>query len=463
MAQVRSVSELSDVRPDDWAFQALRSLIERYGVMRGYPDRTFRGNRSLTRAEFAAALNQVMDSIEQRLATGELSKFREDFETLRRLQQSYANISVTVRDRINALEMLTHKLELQQFSTTTKLSGQTILGLTNGTNANGTILSRTRLDLNTSFRGNDLLRTQLEAGNNGGDAVSHADTRKQNLLGTEGLLADGGGLDYVGVSSALRISKLYYTFQPTETMSLTVGARLSPRDFIDYNRFANDSTTNFATSFFANNPLIVQNQIDRPGGAGVALTWVPSRLPLTVRALYIAADADRSIPGVTSGGLFGDRNQSSVELEYDFGNHVIARLQYTHAMINGTNINAGGINAEWIFNRQLGFFGRLGVASYHGFNPLLNRNLNVQPWTWAIGATVRNIVIPGSVAGLAIGQPFVEDDLGNATQTNAEAYYRFLINENISFSPGLIIVSHPNKDRDRGTIWEWVIRMDFSF
>ncbi|WP_445244731.1 S-layer homology domain-containing protein, partial [Microcoleus sp. OTE_8_concoct_300] len=48
-AQVTSVSQLSDVRPTDWAFGALQSLVERYGCIAGYPDGTFRGNRAMTR------------------------------------------------------------------------------------------------------------------------------------------------------------------------------------------------------------------------------------------------------------------------------------------------------------------------------------------------------------------------------------------------------------------------------
>ncbi|MBD1846653.1 porin, partial [Cyanobacteria bacterium FACHB-63] len=39
IGQVTSVSQLSDVRPTDWAFQALQSLVERYGCIAGYPDR----------------------------------------------------------------------------------------------------------------------------------------------------------------------------------------------------------------------------------------------------------------------------------------------------------------------------------------------------------------------------------------------------------------------------------------
>ncbi len=62
MEQVTSISQPTDVRPTDWAFQALQSLVERYGCIVGYPDKTFRGNRALSRYEFAAGLNACMDS-----------------------------------------------------------------------------------------------------------------------------------------------------------------------------------------------------------------------------------------------------------------------------------------------------------------------------------------------------------------------------------------------------------------
>lgn len=42
MSQVTSVSELRDVQPTAWAYEALKSLVERYGCIVGYPDRTFR-------------------------------------------------------------------------------------------------------------------------------------------------------------------------------------------------------------------------------------------------------------------------------------------------------------------------------------------------------------------------------------------------------------------------------------
>ena len=58
--QVNSVSQLGDVSPGDWAFEALRHLVERYGCIAGYPDSTFRSNQAMTRYEFAAGLNACL-------------------------------------------------------------------------------------------------------------------------------------------------------------------------------------------------------------------------------------------------------------------------------------------------------------------------------------------------------------------------------------------------------------------
>ncbi|MCP9928859.1 S-layer homology domain-containing protein, partial [Cyanobium sp. CH-040] len=43
LEQVTSISQFSDVRPTDWAYQALSNLIERYGCVAGYPDGTYKG------------------------------------------------------------------------------------------------------------------------------------------------------------------------------------------------------------------------------------------------------------------------------------------------------------------------------------------------------------------------------------------------------------------------------------
>ncbi|MDY7014765.1 MAG: iron uptake porin, partial [Cyanobacteriota bacterium] len=64
----QGASKFRDVRPTDWAFQALSDLIDRYDCLVGYPDGTFRGNRPLTRYEFAAGLNACLNQIERLIA-----------------------------------------------------------------------------------------------------------------------------------------------------------------------------------------------------------------------------------------------------------------------------------------------------------------------------------------------------------------------------------------------------------
>lgn len=64
-AQGSNVSKFSDVRSTDWFYQSLQSLVEKYGVVKGYADNTFRGNDPLTRGTFAVWLNDSLNALRQ--------------------------------------------------------------------------------------------------------------------------------------------------------------------------------------------------------------------------------------------------------------------------------------------------------------------------------------------------------------------------------------------------------------
>ncbi|MFN6382753.1 MAG: iron uptake porin, partial [Pseudanabaena sp.] len=101
---VTSVSQLSDVRPTDWAFTALQSLVERYGCIAGYPDSTFRGRQATSRYEFAAGLNACLDKINEIISAGLADKVsKEDLATLQKLQEEFAAELATLRGRVDAL------------------------------------------------------------------------------------------------------------------------------------------------------------------------------------------------------------------------------------------------------------------------------------------------------------------------------------------------------------------------
>ena len=119
------------------------------------------------------------------LITGSMgeSYILQDRITLRRLEKEYSQALKDLRTRLNDIESRSTELQENQFSTTTKLKGQQIVGLTDGRRANFSVVSRTRLTFETSFSQKDLLVTQLESGNNGGDAVGLAQKQDANLLG----------------------------------------------------------------------------------------------------------------------------------------------------------------------------------------------------------------------------------------------------------------------------------------
>ncbi|WP_017305339.1 iron uptake porin [Spirulina subsalsa] len=190
MSQMNSVSGLRDVSPGDWAFSALQGLIERYGCLVGYPDGTFRGQRPLSRYEFAAGLNACLEQI-QRILAASTADFvtREDLNLLERLLKEFESELVTLGTRVDHLESRTAFLEDNQFSTTTKLRGEAIFALTDVLTGSGTtstfpaIFGRTgqinvptptqnpifgnrvRLDFLTSFSGQDELKIRLTSGN----------------------------------------------------------------------------------------------------------------------------------------------------------------------------------------------------------------------------------------------------------------------------------------------------------
>jgi Carbohydrate-selective porin, OprB family/S-layer homology domain len=462
LKEINSVDQLSDVQPSDWAYQALKSLIDKYGVkISGFTDNTFKGDRPINRYQFTVGLAAVLDKIEDKIgnAIGE-QYVKDDIIILKRLKREFQEALAQLTTSIDTLEARNAELQANQFSPTTKLQGEQILAYSDGNRANKTIISRTRLNLATSFNQQDLLFTQLESGNNGGDAIGFAQQKDINLLGVNGLLANGGGLDFAEVESGLNLRRLYYSFRPTKDLAVTVGSKISPRDFIDHNRYANKEGEDFSSSFFLNNPLVVQNQIDRQGGAGVVVAWDPKNSPLKVRSLYIANNANETNGNA---GLFGDTHQGTVELEYSPRKELALRLQYTNAEINNTDINALGLNGEYSFNRNMGVFGRLGFGNYQGFNTKLNQNLDLQPWTWALGLGLKNLLLPGTLAGFAVGQPFIAEGAGNSTQTNFEAFYNLELSDNLSVTPVFSLVTNADNESRNGTIWQGTLRTVISF
>ena len=496
---VTSVSQLSDVRPTDWAFTALQSLVERYGCIAGYPDRTFRGKQATSRYEFAAGLNACLDKINEIISAGLADKVsKDDLATLRKLQEEFAAELATLRGRVNVLDAKVVNLEAQQFSTTTKLDGQVIVAVSasgsgtddlltpignlsgNSGKANTTVINRVRLNLNTSFTGEDLLLTRLEVGNGGASVSNSLDAANSVFRGFTGF-KNSSVADYSEVGNNFILGRLRYDFPIGRDIRASVGPVIALNDHLDKNSFANDESVDFSTRLFINNPLILPVN----DGAGAAIAWNINGGAFSLRAGYVAANA--SSPTVNAGapngtinqGLFGDSYQGTFEFEFAPKNGedekpFALRLQYTRASVNNLDYNTGGLNLEWAFNKAIAIFGRYGFGNISNRGTAITTALptyinagttgdSLSPQTWSVGFAFPDLFKEGAMAAIAVGQPLIESKVGNATQTNVELFYRFPISSNISITPDLQFIFNPNNNSGNSTITVGTLRTVFTF
>lgn len=498
VGQVTSVSQLSDVKPTDWAFQALQSLVERYGCIAGYPDRTYRGNRAMTRYEFAAGLNACMDRVNELIAASNADLVKkEDLETLRKLQEEFAAELATLRGRVDALEAKTATLEKQQFSTTTKLSGEAIFAVSDEFNRNGNnavFQDRVRLTLNTSFTGKDLLVTRLAAGN-----ATRFDTSSFNANGTsvvsgpEGLQTFNFGntgankvnvdwLAYYGnVNDKLKFyipafGGLHYDYAPTASPAFDSG----------------DSGSTTLSVFGQRNPIYSIG-----GGSGIGVNYAVGG-GLNVSAGYLSNTAATPTSG---NGLFNGDNSILGQVSYAPDNSPFqVALTYVSAYRKGGSIFDGGGNLDssvgtLFANRSIAATasGAARVNAYgasasyklspklvlNGFFTYANANFlddglgRQDIWTYGLGVALPDFGQKGNLLGLVVGaEPYapgavVATATGNVHNSSIplhiEGFYKYQVNDHISITPGLIWVTNPGQSSKNDDAVIGTLRTTFTF
>ncbi|AFY65212.1 iron uptake porin [Geitlerinema sp. PCC 7407] len=503
MSQVTSVSQLSDVQPTDWAFQALQSLVERYGCIAGYPDSTYRGNRAITRYEFAAGLNACLDRVNELIAAGTADlATQEDLATLQRLQEEFAAELATLRGRVDSLEARTAELEANQFSTTTKLYGQAIFGLQGrsentstftpagieafrfrqddpGTEVN--FLNNAQLSLYTQFSNRSILLTGLQAGNGGSAPRLTNDV----ILGYEG-----------DTDNQFQLSDLNYRQLFGNRFALIVGPEgvNSVNVFRGANRV--ESAGQGPLSLFAQrNP--VQNIGGGRGGIGFDWQITPR---ISFQGVY---SASRPADNDDGGGIFGGDNSANTfgtQLTLAPTDTIDVALNYINSYSPtgqmGSNVgddqivavdaegrapiktHAYGATVSWRVSPKF----TIGGWGGYTHTSLLGRTGDAETVNWMAFLNFPDLLGEGNLAGLYVGQPpkILNSSFGNPLQnipflesgdiedrpgstTHLEAFYRVRVSDNISITPGLIVVFNPRNNPDNDTITIGALRTTFSF
>ncbi|MEH2319573.1 iron uptake porin [Nostoc sp.] len=484
IGQVTSVSQFSDVQPTDWAFQALQSLVERYGCIAGYPNSTYRGNRALTRYEFAAGLNACLDRVNELIATatGDLVK-KEDLATLQKLQEDFSAELATLRGRVDSVETHTAELEAHQFSTTTKLNGEVVIAIAsvvsgntvNGqkVNQNTVLADRVRLNLDTSFTGQDLLRTRLQATN--------LDPFSQTATFTpEGDFRFAGGNNNNGVV----VDALLYQFPLGKKTGVTLEANAGAID--DFTNTVNpyldgDGGSGAFSQFGSRNPIYYL-----VNGTGIGIKHEFSdRLELSLG--YLATkDTGNPQPG---SGLFNGAYGAIAQLTVKPSNQITLGLTYINAYNNNffANGSGGSNNANNILeNASSNSYGieasfqpssKFVIGGWAGLTKA--RILSVTPgdaeiWNYAVTLAFPDLGKKGNIAGIIVGMEpkvtSVSSSLSNAginkdpdTSYHIEGFYQYQLSDNISITPGVIWLTAPDHNNQNDDIVIGTVRTTFTF
>jgi len=497
LEQVTSVSQLRDVQPTDWAFQALQSLVERYGCIEGYPDRTYRGNRAMTRYEFAAGLNKCLDRIQELIAALPQGVSREDLDKLRRLQAEFAAELANLRGRVDSLEARVNTVEAQQFSPTTKLSGEVISYFSNGFGERAGKINefnfgyRARLDFNTSFTGRDLLRTRLLASN-----LRLIDTGAiygaPNVDGTLGA-GQTGETRYLPTSvsgnNEVALNILEYRFPIGDRIKIYIDASATdPTNITDTITPFIDAATGALSNFGQVNPAYFPIGNQTGVGGNFAIT---KRLSLD--AAYLGGLGNANLPGKKD-GFFNGSYSALAQLVYS-GQRLKFGLLYVNSYstefgvdtLAGSNaakvIGAGPvISNNYGFQVNYRFSPRFELGGWVGYTAA--RTLGIKgdagvlnfATTWSFPDLGKK----GNLGGIVFGMQPKLIDTSNATLAQAiglpngerkdrdtgfhiEAFYRFQINDNISITPGFLWLTAPNHDSRNPDAVVGVIRTSFVF
>ncbi|QMS92318.1 iron uptake porin [Nostoc edaphicum CCNP1411] len=479
---ITPVSQFSDVQFTDWAFVALQSLVEKYSCITGYPDKTFKGNQILTRYEFAAGLSTCISTINQQFGS-QLSKTApEDVTTIKKLQYEFATELAALENRVENLEVNSAVLRSQQFSTTTRLSGSFVAvasGITGDSadgdretniNSNLALNYRARLNLITSFTGQDRLLVRLQSAN-----------RVPNFNGASATNMTRQSFEVGNSDSSMNLNLLEYRFPVAENLNFYIYGNAASHHY--YATVVNPDFASFGGAKGSPSRFSERNPIYRIGfisPAGVAAVYNNKTIRLDVG--YLAENAETG-----NEGLFGGNYSALAQLSFKPSPNTEFGLAYVRSYVpdgnllhrTGSNfanipfgtgvpliVNAYGVQALWRITPKIAVSSWVGYMNAERVDGV-NGNANII--NYAVNLAFPDLFTEKAVGGIGFGMPpkVMTNTINNredkVTGLHFEAFYQYPLTENITVIPGIIYLTQPNHNDVNGDILFGSIRTVFSF
>ncbi|WP_232432155.1 iron uptake porin [Chamaesiphon minutus] len=525
--QIEQATQATEVRPGDWAYQTLQALSSKYEcgntpdgkkvlsreefatslngcvqsieqlVARRKPRRSIKRRRIVPAPAIQTpppAAPEVVapppepapvappePQIEQEEAISQ-----QDLDRLRGLVQSFSAELQAVDNRLVAVEDKLATVQKQAFSTTTKLNGEVIFsfsgygGRSTPVGANGTtgnvFSDRVRLNFDTSFTGKDRLRTRLQSRNT---PAFNAGVTGTNMtrLGYDG-----------DESNNTSVSVLNYGFPispETRIVVDVVGSRYYDH-MPSFNPILASSANGSISRFGRFDPVF------RLAGEGAALTVnhkFSNEIGLAVG--YAVPNLNAAANPASGNGVFNGSNAIISQLSFNPSKDLGFGLVYGRAYTtNGANLNGGTgsvaanspfgavpltanyYSLQTSYKLSPGFV----LSGWAGFTEASRQNGggNASTSNYAISLAFPDFGSKGNNLAFILGIPpklnsRTGTGLASAVSANPdtsyhiEALYRVKLSDNLSITPGLLLITNPEHNRANPTEYVGTVRTTFTF
>jgi len=429
--QVSSASQFTDLQPTDWAYQALANLVESQGCVASYSANSFTGNRAITRYEAAALLNSCLENI---------SEVNDD---VKRLLNEFNHELATLKGRIDGVEADIGSFEAGAFSTTTKLSGSTVftMGGIDGVSGSEAVHFNydTKIDLDSSFTGEDLLKTRLRAGNFSSSTPFSGTTALETAYDS---------------SDSLKIDRAYYQFPLGDSITATVGAVVRQDDMLGVwpSSYPSDSILDVLTYAGANAAYNLSE------GSGAGITYAQDNLSASL-AIVSENGSDASKGVLTEEGS----DDITAQLAWVGDNFTVAAAYTssdggnTTGAASAEDFDAWGISAQYDLDNGISLNAGLGWKTPDTENDASNIE---DESTWSVGVVWSDLGSEGNNLGFAIGTAEGHrDDSGYDDPLAYEIYYSMAVSDNVTVTPAYFNVERDGADDISGAL----VKTTFTF
>jgi Carbohydrate-selective porin, OprB family len=464
--------------------------------------------KEISRADFANNIAVCLTSMEVKLAQNPGTVPADDLTQLKDMTSQFMDEVSYLGNRVETLEKkLAAAQKTSTFSTTTKLAGEVIVGLTtfssqtgpSDQNGGNTVFSnRVRLNFDTTFTGKDRLRTRLQSRNTtplnagaGNGGTGTATTR----LGYDG-----------NEDNNTWLSLLQYTLPISDQAKVIIetnGSEFNENMYV-FNPLFSSAGSGSISRFGRYNPVY------RQSGDGAAVTVDYRFSPEFSAAVGYAIPAGPAANGIPTslaanpginGGVFGGNYAGIVQLRYQASPELDLGLSFARSYsAGGANISGG--TGSSIANSP---FGAVPTVANHynflasakvspsfvlsGWVGLTSANVesggissgNADIFNAALSAGFTDVGGKGNTLGFIVGIP--PRVTGTSASTNLtgvnnrsnpdltlhlETLYKIKVSDNLDITPGLLLITNPESSSAtgataRGSEFVGTVRSTFRF